>query len=93
MGRQKNKRQKAWRYGQAAETICALSLQLRGYRILARQFKTPLGEVDIIARRGRVLVFIEVKARQDLERAAQSIGEQQRGPHRTRRRIVFAASS
>ena len=74
----KNKRQRAWRYGQSAETICALSLYLRGYRILARQFKTPLGEIDIIARRGNQIVFIEVKARKDFEQAAQSIGNQQR---------------
>jgi len=69
MSPQKNNRQKAWRYGQAAEAICTLSLRLRGYRILARRFKTPLGEIDIIARRGNRIAFIEVKARQDLEQA------------------------
>ncbi|MGY8990352.1 MAG: YraN family protein [Rhodospirillales bacterium] len=77
MSPQKNNRQKAWLYGQAAEAICTLSLRLRGYRILARRFKTPLGEIDIIARRRIRIAFIEVKARQDLEQAAHSIGEQQ----------------
>jgi len=52
-------------------------LRLHGYRILARRFKTPLGEIDIIARRGNLIAFIEVKARQNLELAAHSIGKQQ----------------
>jgi len=74
----KGTRQQAQRYGRAAEILCALSLWSRGYRILARRFKTPLGEIDIVARRGNVLAFVEVKARRDLDQAAQSIGMQQR---------------
>jgi len=74
---QKNNRQKNWRYGLIAEAICTLSLRLRGYRILARRFETPLGEIDIIARRGNLIAFIEAKARQNLELAAHSIGKQQ----------------
>lgn len=73
-----NRRQQAWRFGRFAETICALSLRLRGYRILAQRFKTPLGEIDIIARRGNILAFIEVKARQEFEQAAEAISHQQR---------------
>ena len=49
--------------GHAAERIAVLSLRLKGYRILARRFKTRVGEVDIIARRGRCIAFIEVKQR------------------------------
>ena len=56
-------RQRAFRAGRAAETLCCWALRLKGYRILARNWKTPVGEADIVARRGRVLAFIEVKAR------------------------------
>ncbi len=52
-----------------AETRCALGLRLRGYRVLARRYKVPVGEVDIVARRGRTLVFVEVKARATVGRA------------------------
>ena len=56
-------RQAAERRGRAAETIAAWWLRLHGWRIVARRAKTPLGEVDLIARRGRTLAFVEVKAR------------------------------
>jgi putative endonuclease len=49
--------------GRRGETLAALFLNLKGYRILARRVKTPVGEIDLIARRGRVTVFVEVKAR------------------------------
>ncbi|KPF78285.1 hypothetical protein IP88_04320 [alpha proteobacterium AAP81b] len=53
--------------GRRAETIAAVYLWLKGYRILARRVRTPAGEVDIVARRGDTLVFVEVKARQGLD--------------------------
>ena len=43
--------------------MAALWLRLQGWRILARRVRTPLGEVDLIARRGRVTLFVEVKTR------------------------------
>lgn len=49
--------------GRRGETVAALYLNLKGYRIVARRVKTPVGEIDLIARRGRVTVFVEVKAR------------------------------
>lgn len=55
--------------GHAAERIAVLSLRLKGYRILARRFKTKVGEVDIIARRGCCIAFIEVKQRPDASSA------------------------
>jgi len=76
--RSSERRRRADRAGRLAETLCALSLRLRGYRILDRRFRTPVGELDIVARRGRALVFVEVKARASLALAAESIAARQR---------------
>ncbi len=70
-------RRRAFRFGVAAETLAALLLRLKGYRILARRMKTPGGEADIVARRGDTLVFVEVKARDTLEAAADTIRQSQ----------------
>lgn len=56
-------RQAAERGGRRAETLAAWALRLKGWRILARRVRTPVGEVDLVARRGRTVAFIEVKAR------------------------------
>lgn len=56
-------RRKAERRGKRGEGFAAWLLRLKGYRILARRARTPLGEIDIIARRGRVTAFVEVKTR------------------------------
>lgn len=60
--------------GLAAETMAALFLRLKGYRILERRFRTRLGEIDIVARRGGVIAFVEVKLRRSREDAAEAIG-------------------
>ncbi len=57
------KRQRAERGGRRAEFLAGLWLQLKGWSILARRVRTPVGEVDLIARRGSMVAFIEVKAR------------------------------
>ncbi len=59
------KRQAAEQRGRRAERIAALWLRLKGYRILGARVRTPAGEIDIVARRGRMLAFVEVKARDD----------------------------
>jgi putative endonuclease len=84
--RQENRRV-AFRTGISAETRAAAFLIAKGFRILARRWKSPVGEIDIVARRRRLLVFVEVKARQDLDDAAWSVTERQRG------RIVAAAEA
>ncbi|HZB93993.1 MAG TPA: YraN family protein [Stellaceae bacterium] len=71
-------RRRAFRRGQVAELICLWHLRLRGWRILARRFRVPSGEVDLIARRGAVLAAIEVKARDSLALAAEAVGPRQR---------------
>lgn len=56
-------RQRAEHYGRRAEGIAAWWLRLHGWRIVAQRVKTPRGEVDLVARRGSTLAFVEVKAR------------------------------
>lgn len=68
----------AWRHGRTAETVAATLLRLSGWRILARNWRSPVGEIDIIARRRRSLVFIEVKTREDVAAAGEAIGIRQR---------------
>ena len=63
-------REAAERRGRGAESLACWYLRLHGWRILARRARIAGGEVDIIARRGRILAFIEVKARSSEEAAA-----------------------
>lgn len=60
-----------------AETACAAWLRLTGYRILARNYRVPVGEIDIVARRGQVLVFVEVKARSSRAAGAEALSPRQ----------------
>lgn len=78
-------RRRAQRFGRLAEGFCAWHLRLKGYRVLARGFRTPFGEIDIIAQRGGTVAMIEVKARRDFDAAVQALGRRQRD------RIVRAA--
>jgi putative endonuclease len=75
----------AFRLGLSAESRAALLLLAKGFRIVARRLKTPVGEIDIVARRRRELLFVEVKARDTLDAAAESVTE------RSKQRIIAAA--
>lgn len=66
-------REAAEKRGRGAETLACWWLRFQGWRILARRARVPGGEVDIIARRGKVLAFVEVKARATEESAAMSL--------------------
>ena len=80
------RRRKAERRGRWAESLCLWSLRLRGYRILARDYRAAVGEIDILARRGSTLAAIEVKARGDRASASEAVTSRQR------RRITRAAA-
>ena len=79
------KRQEAESRGRRAERIAALWLRLHGWRILAQRARVPGGEVDLVARRGRILAFVEVKARSTAAAADLSLDE-----YRLRRVVVAA---
>ena len=68
-------RQKAEKRGRGAETLACWYLRLRGWRILARRARVPGGEVDIVARRGRTIAFVEVKAQPTAEAAEWSLDQ------------------
>lgn len=64
-----SKRQTAERSGRTAETLAALILTCKGYRLLAQRFQGPGGEIDLVMRKGQSLIFVEVKYRRELEDA------------------------
>lgn len=66
-------RRKAYRRGHRGEWLAALALMLKGYRIVARRYRTKLGEIDLIARRGNLVLIVEVKARPTLVAAMQAV--------------------
>ncbi len=77
----------AFRFGLSAESRAAAVLIAKGFRIAARRWKSPVGEIDIVARRRDLLVFVEVKARAALDAAAEAVSPRQR------RRIIAAAEA
>jgi len=80
-------RQVAFRFGLSAESRAAAYLIAKGHRIVARRWRSPVGEVDIVARRRNTLIFVEVKARERLDDAAAAILPRQQ------RRIIAAAEA
>ena len=71
--------------GRGAETLVALLLRLKGHLIVARRYATPVGEIDLVALKGKRLAFVEVKRRKTADDAAWTVTAKQR------RRIVRAA--
>jgi putative endonuclease len=84
-GESRKARLRALARGRRGEALCVLWLRLKGYRILARNLRTPQGEIDIVARRGDLLAIIEVKRRGDLLSAGEAVTARQR------RRLSMAA--
>ena len=81
------KRTATFRLGVSAEGRAALFLTAKGYRTLAKRWKTPVGEIDLVVKRGNLIVFIEVKARAKLDAAAESVLPRQK------KRIIAAAEA
>ena len=71
-------RRRAHLFGLRAESIAALLLRLKGYQTLDRRFAAAGGEIDLVARRGATVAFVEVKARDDLDAAMEAITEAKR---------------
>lgn len=72
-------RVRAEQRGRRGETLAGLWLQVHGYRVIGRRVRTPFGEIDLVARRGGVVVFCEVKQRcgkSDLEPALLAVNQQ-----------------
>ena len=72
------RRRAAERWGRQVETLAVWRLKLAGWTILDRRARTGAGELDIVARRGEVLAFVEVKARGDLATAVEAVTPRQR---------------
>jgi putative endonuclease len=81
----RDRRYRAYRRGHRGEWLAALALRIKGYRIVARRYRTKLGEIDLIARRGDLVAMVEVKARPTLVQAMEAVGAQ------SERRIESAA--
>jgi putative endonuclease len=77
--------------GRRAEVLAALWLMAKGYRILGFRLVTPLGEIDLLAQRGKVLAVVEVKQRTTLDAALDAVTHQQRA--RLRRAGAHIAAS
>ncbi len=70
------RRLKAYRRGHFSETLAAMALRVKGFRIVARRYRTKLGEIDLVARRGDLILIVEVKARPTLDEAMDAIGRE-----------------
>jgi putative endonuclease len=81
------RRERAERRGRRGEALAAWYLRLKGWRIVASRVKTPRGEIDLIARRGRTVAFVEVKWRATEAELALAIDE------RRLRRVAAAAQA
>lgn len=70
-------RRKSEEAGRTAEALALWYLRLKGWRLLAQRYKSPVGEVDLVMRRRNVTAFIEVKARKSLDGAVESVSPRQ----------------
>ncbi|HPF77687.1 MAG TPA: YraN family protein [Alphaproteobacteria bacterium] len=82
----KRQKKKTYDRGMKAEGLAALWLQVKGYKILARRYKTPVGEIDLIVQKNNLIAFVEVKSRMTTTQALESLTPSMR------RRIERAAA-
>ncbi len=81
------RRKQAEAAGRRAEALAAWWLRLKGWRILAMRVRTPMGEVDLVARRGKMVAFVEVKHRATAKELDMAID------HHRLRRVAAAAEA
>ncbi|WP_120498308.1 YraN family protein [Kiloniella sp. EL199] len=74
---QKNSKRNSYKTGRYAELFSVWYLRCKGYQILSKNYKTRVGEIDLIARKKKLICFVEVKKRQNLEMASQAISQKQ----------------
>jgi putative endonuclease len=86
MTKTKQSKRRAYSFGRRAEVAALLLLYCKGYRILARRYLAPGGEIDLVAARGQTIAFVEVKGRPAIGLARLAITEEKR------RRISRAAA-
>ena len=79
------RKRRSERKGHRAEWLAALALMLKGYRIVSMRYRTPVGEIDIVARKRDLIAFVEVKARKDLAAGVDAVS------YPAQRRIAAAA--
>lgn len=80
-------KREALRRGASGEWLAAMALRLKGWRIVDRNFRCPMGEIDVIARKGDLIAFVEVKARASEQEALDAVSP------RAKRRIANAAAA
>lgn len=83
-GTKSGSRVKAYRHGIMAETLAASLFRLKGYRIVERRYRSPVGEIDLVAIRSKRLVFVGVKRRETKDEAAFAVTAKQKAAHRPR---------
>lgn len=84
-GNRLDRKRRFERKGRRAEWFAALALMLKGYRIVSLRYRTPVGEIDLVARTGDLIAFVEVKARHNLASGVDSVS------FSAQRRIAAAA--
>ncbi len=72
----RSRKLRAYRLGFRGEALASLALMAKGYRIVARRYRTKLGEIDLVARKGDLVAIVEVKARPTLDEAMDAIGRE-----------------
>ena len=82
------RRRAAERGGRRAEFIAAWFLRLKLYRVIARRYRTPVGEIDLIVRRGRTIAFVEVKQRPSEGEGLEAVAPVGRAADRAGRRLL-----
>ena len=85
------RRQATYERGLSAERLAGWYLRLKGYRILKRRWRTPVGEIDLLATRGKTLVIIEVKHRATIKQALECVTNRQ--SQRLLRALHYAVSA